>query len=363
MRITRLRTELVSLPFNPVLSPGSTHELRSIDCVLVFLESDGGLVGEGLVFALNGKRLAALHETVRSFEPLVAGLDTKLAGSFHARAWNDVGFFGHEGLTIVGMAGIDEALLDLRAKEAGLNVARLLGACRNTVPVYDSTGLWVDLSIDELQRAASAAADRGFRGMKMRFGKPDPREDARRAKAVREAIGPDIALMADLNQRLTAPKAIRLGRMIEEVKLAWLEEPVRCYDHAGEAAVAAALDTPIASGESVYTPRGILDMLRQRSADVLMPDLQRMGGPTGYVKAAHLAESFDVPVSSHLFHEMNLALVASLPNALVLEYMNWFEPLYRERLELDRDGHAVVPDRPGWGFSFDPAAVKRYRIH
>lgn len=361
MKITRLRTEVVHLPFSSAIRQEGLGDLRSVDCVLVYLETDAGLIGEGLVFTLNQQRLSSLHGMVRSFEPLVAGLDPELGGSFHARAWTGSGFFGHAGMTIVGIAGIDAAILDLRAKACAMNVSRLLGACRDAVPVYRSVGLGHDYSIDELQRAAAGFVKEGFRGVKMSVGKHAPKDDVARVRAVREAIGPEISLRADLNQRLSAPQAIRLGRMLDPFDLAWLEEPVRYYDHAAEATVAAALDMPIASGESEYGPRGILQMLQQRSADIVMPDLQRMGGPTGFLQAAHLADAFDIPVSPHLFHEMSLALLAAVPNAIVLEYAPWFEPVYRERIELNAQGHAVVPRTPGWGFSFDPSAVERYR--
>jgi L-alanine-DL-glutamate epimerase-like enolase superfamily enzyme len=179
---------------------------------------------------------------------------------------------------------------------------------------------------------------------------------------VREAVGPEISLMVDVNQRLTAPRAIRLGRALEQFDIAWLEEPVRYYDHVAETTVAAALDMPVASGESEYGVRGILQMLQQRCVDVIMPDLQRMGGASAYVKAMNLAEAFNIPISSHLCHEMSLALLAATRNTATLEYSPWFEPLYRERLELDRRGQAVVPAALGWGFSFDPVAVERFRI-
>ena len=197
--------------------------------------------------------------------------------------------------------------------------------------------------------------------MKMRLI-GDHHKDPARVRAVREAIGPDIALMADANQKLTVAAAIRLGRMLEEFDLTWLEEPVVAHDHAGEAAVAAALDTPIASGESVYTSRGVLEMLERRSVDVLMPDVLRMGGPTEFFKAATLAEAFGVPVSPHTYPEMSISLLAAIPNASFLEYMPWVSPIYKEQLELDGKGEAVVPERPGWGFSFDPAAIAKFSV-
>lgn len=358
MKITRLRTALAHVPLpKPILS--AIFEIRSIDCVLCFLETDQGPVGEGLVMTINGRRLSMLHEMVRSMEPLIVGADPAMSAEIWQRGLSELNFFGRKGVAIMGLAAIDTALWDLRGKMAGVNVARLIGMCRPTVPAYASSGLWLSASIDELQQEAAGFLARGFHAMKMRLGSGDPAADVVRVRAVREAIGPDIALMADANQRLDVASAIRLGRMLEEFNLTWFEEPVPHHDHAGEAAIAAALDTPIASGETEYTSAGMLDMLRARAADILMPDLQRMGGATEFLRAAHTAYAFDVPVSSHLYSEMSLPLLATLPNAIFLEHMDWFEPIYSEHIILDAEGNAPVPDRPGWGFALDQAAIAR----
>jgi L-alanine-DL-glutamate epimerase-like enolase superfamily enzyme len=361
MKITRLRTVVVHVPL-PKPALAAIFELRAVDCVLVFLETDQGLVGEGLVMTVNGRRLAVLHEMVRSMEPLVVGLDPRMGGSVARRARSELNFFGEAGLSMMGLAGVDMALFDLRAKIAGLNVAAMMGASRPAVPAYASGGLWLSASTDALQAEAAAFLAQGFRAMKLRLGKADPAEDVARVRAVREAVGPVVAPMADANQQMTVPQAIRLGRMLEEFNLTWFEEPVHYLNHDGEAAIAAALDTPIASGETEYTARGMLTMLQRRSADILMPDLQRMGGPTEFLKAAHVADVFDVPVSSHLYSEMSLPLMATLPNALYLEHMPWFEPLYTENVELDAAGDAIVPERPGWGFALNHDAIARLAV-
>jgi L-alanine-DL-glutamate epimerase-like enolase superfamily enzyme len=361
MKISRLRTTPIDMPFDP---PIGIAGFRTAGCVLVYLECDSGAVGEGLVLTFNGDRLSAINEMVLSFEPLIAGLDPELCGTFSARALADIRIFGPAGISILALAGVESALLDLRAKCVGLNVSRLLGAHHTALPVYHSSGLWVSKSIEELQRTARAHLAAGFRAMKMRLicDPAKPMQDVERVRAVREAIGPDAVLMADANQKMTLSQALRLGHLLEEFNLGWLEEPVAAHDHAAEAQVAAALDTPIASGESVYTSRGVLEMLQLGSVDVLMPDLLRMGGPAEFLRAAHLAHAFNVPVSSHTYPEMSLALLAATPNANFLEYMDWISPLYSEDLELDAQGRAVVPERPGWGFSFDPAVVARFAL-
>ena len=360
MKITGLRTQIVHLPIDPPILTAILGNIRSADCVLTFLDTDAGLTGEGLVMTINNRRLGPIHAMIESLEDLVLGVDPRLGGSLNAQAWSSLNFLGYEGVAVIGLAALDNAMWDLRGKAAELNVAHLIGACRAAVPTYASGGLWLGGSIDALQREAHSFVERGFRAMKTRVGPTEPEKMVARVRAVREAVGPDIALMVDANQQMSVKQAIRIGRMMEDLNLTWFEEPVICHDHAGEAQIAAALDTPIASGETVYTHRGILQMLQARSADVLMPDLQRMGGPSEFLKAGHLCEAFHTPCASHLFPEMSLALLAALPGGYYLEHMPWFEPIYRERIELDANGHATVPDRPGWGFSFDPAAIRRY---
>ncbi|OJZ76116.1 hypothetical protein BRW65_01395 [Mycobacterium paraffinicum] len=359
MKVTGLRTTIVRLPIDPAIGLGGQGSIRSADCVLTFIDTDEGLTGEGLVFTLNNRGLTVIHAMVRQLSDLVVGLDPLMSGSLNARAGQDVNFLG-KGVATIGVAAIDMALWDLRGKAAGLNVAHLIGACRASVPTYASGGLWQHLTIDELQQEANALVAKGFRAVKTRIGAADPHETVTRVRAVREAIGPSIALMVDAYQQLTVTQAIRIGRMLEGMNLTWFEEPVLCHDHTGEAEIRRALDTPLASGESVFTHRGILELLQAGAVDVAMPDLQRMGGPTGLLKAGQLCEAFCTPCSPHLFTEMSLALLAAMPSGYFLEYMPWFEAIYRERIQLDSDGNSVVTDRPGWGFSFDPEQVRRY---
>lgn len=359
MKITGLRTQVVEFPYTPPIGLSAGYALRTGSCVLVFLESDQGEIGEGLVYAFNGERIGLYEQMVRSFEPLVVGQDARRSGAIFARAWSDIRTLGQSGFAVNALAALDMALWDLRAKLAGMNVSALLGVVHSALPAYDSGSYWATLSPDELQRNARASMARGFRAFKLRItGKVA--QDVARVRAMREVIGPDAALLVDLNQRSTVSDAIRVGRALEEFNLTWFEEPLPWHDHRGEAEIAAALDVPLASGESVYTSRGILEMLRLRAADVVMPDLQHMGGPTEFLRAANYAQAFDTPVSNHCFTEMSISLLATLPNANWLEYMHWLEPIYAERIALDGKGNALVPTRPGWGFAFDRDAIRKY---
>lgn len=337
---------------------GAGLALHRASCVLVFLESDRGVIGEGLIYTHNGDRIQLIHDAVRSFEPLIVGLDCRDSGIFASRAWASLRHFG-AGISVLGLAAIESALFDLRAKLLDINVAQLLGACRSEVECYQSGALWGSLSIDELQKAAAKEVAAGFRGLKMRLT-GDRRQDVARVRAVREAVGPKIQLMVDANQRYSVSEAIRLGRELDAFNLAWFEEPVAAHDHRGEAAVAAALDTPIASGESIFTGREAVEMVLMRSCDVLTLDLPRVGGPSEFLKAAAFADAHHLPVSNHFYGEMSLALIAAVPNAICLEHLPLLSSLYREPIRLDPDGRALLPDRPGWGFSFDPEAIRRF---
>ena len=331
-------------------------QLHAFGCILVSVRAEG-LVGENLVFTLNDRRTGVLRAMIDEMADLVIGRDAGHIAGFWARAWRDINFLGHKGVPVVGISALDGALWDLFGKSAGLPLYRILGGASDRVPAYHSGGLWLDRTTDELVAEAGRFVEAGFRAMKMRLGGQDHDADIARVRAVRDAIGPGVKLMADANQGMTEAGAIRLGRRLEEFGLAWFEEPLPAWDLEGLARVAAALDTPIASGETDYTRYAFRRMLELRSADVLMPDLQRVGGVTEFMRVAHMAEAFDVPVSSHLFPEQSLGVLGALSNAMYLEYMPWFSELYQERLDI-ADGCAIVPERPGFGFTFDEDRVR-----
>ncbi len=360
MKIVDLRTISVEIPLaQPIRT--AIHDIRSLAAVLLIAEGGDGLVGESYLFAFNRAQCATFDAMIQALSPAVIGADPEFAEALWRKLWRQINFLGHKGVTVFALSAIDMAVWDLRGKLVGRPVHRLLGACRSSVPTYASGGLWLGASTDELVTEARNFVKHGFRAVKMRLGRPRLEEDVDRVRAVRAAIGPDIVLMADANQGFTVDHAIRLGRRLEEFNLAWFEEPVPAYDHEGSARVAAALDTPVASGETEYARYGFRDMLRHKAADVLMPDLARVGGVSEFVKVAHMADAVDVPVSSHIFTEQSLGVMAALGNGTYLEHMPWFGALFREKLEM-RDGEVVVPERPGFGFTFDPEAIERYRL-
>ena len=359
MKITKVDTDVIRIPLDKPIG-SALGEIRDFGCVLVTLTTESGVTGENLIFTLNNRRTQVLCQMVNELSDLVIGCDAGHIAHFWAKAWKDINFFGHKGISIMGISALDGALWDAFGKSLNAPLYRLLGGAKTHVPAYHSGGLWLSRSIPELVEEAESFVDMGFKAIKMRLGLDNPRDDIERVKAVRRAIGPGIKLMADANQGQTESKAIRLGRMLEEYDLTWFEEPLPAWDVEGLARVAEQLDTPIASGETEYTRYGFKRMLEVRSADILLPDLQRVGGVSEFVKVAHLAESFDIPVSSHLFSETSLQVLGGLNNSIFLEYMPWFSPIYNEKIDF-YNGQAVVPERAGWGFTFNQDYIKHLK--
>ncbi len=360
MKITRFKTTLVDVPLaRPIAT--AIHNIESVGCVLLELETDQGLVGESLVQTLNGARLQALHEMLLGFSHRVEGRDAHDIGAIWQEIWGEMNPIGHKGFSIYALSAIDTACWDLVGKAAGQPLHRLFGACRDRADTYASGGLWLSQSIDELIAEAAAFIDDGFRAMKIRLGNPKIGDDVERVRALRQAIGADIGLYADANQSLSVKHAIRLGRELEEFDLVWFEEPVVYHDFDGCAEVRAALDTPIAAGETEYTRYGMRDILAAGAVDVLMPDLQRIGGLSEMRRVAAIASVYEVPISSHLFTEHSLCIAGSEPGCISVEHMPWNAPLFNEEMEI-ADGKILIPSRPGIGFTFDRDAIKRFSV-
>ena len=350
MKVTRVETRCVTVKLDKPIG-SALGQLHSFGCILVFVHCDSGVVGENLIFTLNARRTRVLQSMVEEMADLIIGRDAGHIAGFWARAWRDINFLGHKGVPVVGISALDGALWDALGKMSNLPLYRVLGGAQDRVPVYHSGGLWLSSSDKELVAEAERFAAAGFRAMKMRLGSPEPATDAARVRAVRTAIGPKIKLMADANQGLTENQAIRLGRALEEFDLTWFEEPLPAWDLDGLARVAAALDMPIASGETEYTRYGFRRMLELRSADILMPDLQRVGGVSEFIRVGHMAESYDIPVSSHLFPETSLQVLGALANTIYLEYMPWFSKIYNETIKFAEGRLSFPTGRDGGSHS------------
>lgn len=357
MIVTNLRTVPLTLPLDRPIG-NATARIERFSMIAIFLDTDEGITGENLIFTIRSEQHKLLETMVHVLAEAVIGLDPDHTATFWQEAWRRINFLGFSGVSIMGISAIDGALWDLRGKAANRSIAALLGQCRTSVPAYASGGLWLSQTTDEIVEEAGNFASQRFGAVKLRLaGRADI--DLPRIAAVRDAIGPNVDLMVDANQALDAASAITLAREFERYDIAWFEEPVPAHDLHHSAQVAAALDMPVASGENEYTIFGFRRMLEAGAADILMPDLQRVGGVSEFARVGALAAAFNAPISSHLFPEMSLQLMASLPNATLLEHLNWFSPLYCESMEMA--GPAItVPDRPGWGFTLNPEALRHF---
>ena len=350
MKVIDANTRIVELPLAKPITT-ALHDMRSVGCVLLTLRTDDGVEGEAYAFTLNGSRIKAFDEMITGLAEMAIGRDPHDTERLWHDIWREINPTGHKGVTIAALSTIDVACWDIVGRAAGLPLHKLFGACRDSVATYASSGLWLSQSIDELVIEADDFVEQGFRAMKLRIGSPRIADDVERVRAVREAIGADIELLVDANQGLSAKHAIRLARQLEPYELTWFEEPVVTHDRTGSAEVRAATDIAIATGETEYTRYGMKGLLEARAADVLMPDLQRIGGYSEFRKAAALAAAFDTPVSSHFFTEHSLAIAGSTENCISAEHVDWFAGLFNEEMEL-RAGELVIPDRPGTGFTF-----------
>ena len=360
MIISNIKTQIVELPFEKPIKT-AIHNMRSVGCVVLTIETNEGLVGESYLFALNAVRIKVFDEMIKGLSSHLIGKDPQFVEAIWQDIWRAINPTGHKGITISALSTIDTALWDIVGKAANLPLHRLFGACRSKAKTYASGGLWLAQSIDELVVEANDFLQQGHRAMKIRLGSQNWRDDVERVKQLRNALGSEVEIMADLNQALKPKQAIKLGRHLEEFDLLWLEEPVPAYDLVGHSEVRQALDIPIASGETEYTRYGMRAMIEAKSMDILMPDLQRIGGLTEMRKTAHLAETYNLPISTHIFTEQSLCVAGSVENCISVEHMPWYAELFNETIEVV-DGYIDIPERPGIGFTFDQSAIKHRLI-
>jgi len=358
MKIRAIRARAVAAPMKRPLVT-SIAAVSVAPLVLIDLETDAGVVGRSYLFALGKAHLPPIVELVKAMAAMVEGdevapldLERKLRARY--------ALLGVHNIVLFAMAGIDMAAWDALAQSLGQPLVRLLGAAPRPVPAYNSKGLGL-MAEKELVREAAELVAEGFRAVKLRLGRADAREDLKALQSVKKALGADVTLMVDFNQGLTVAEAIRRGRMIdEEGGVCWIEEPVRADDFAGCRRIRQALSTPIQIGENFMGPEQMAQALAAGAADYVMPDAERIGGVSGWMRAAALAQGAGVEMSSHLFPEVSCHLLAATPTCHWLEYVDWADAILEQPVAL-KDGHVLAPDVPGTGIRWNEKAVERYK--
>ena len=359
MKITAIRARAVAAPMKRPLAT-STGALTAAMLLLIDLETDAGVVGRSYLFSPGKHALAAIAELVKSMAEMLKGdevapfdLERKLRARFT--------LLGVHNIVLFAMSGIDMAAWDAHAQSLNQPLVRVLGATPRPIPAYNSKGLGI-MPLERLVAEARELVDEGFRAVKLRLGRREAREDLEALRAVKKAIGADITLMVDFNQALTVAEAIRRGRQIDdEGGVYWIEEPIRADDYAGAARVTREVETPIQIGENFMGPEQMAQALAAGACDYVMPDAERIGGVTGWMRAAALAQGAGVEMSSHLFPEVSCHLLAATPTSHWLEYVDWANPVLAEPAEL-KDGHVLILSRPGCGIAWDEKAVARYAL-
>ncbi len=356
MKIASYTTQAVRVPREhaPFAKGGD-----EIDFVTVRLRTDDGIEGIGYAGFAPQVMTAALHAAVAGLCGVTVGMDPMNTEEIGSRLFRAGGSGSPGGLVTRAISAIDVALWDIKGKALGLPVYKLLGAYRDRVPTYASGYLWRSFDLDMLTSHGKRLVDEGFTSMKFRLGAEKTiAAEVARLRTMRDAVGPDVELMIDINQLWDVNRAITIGREMREYGITWLEDPTTFDDFSGLAKIADALDTPIAAGEYVYGIAPFSQMIAQRSIDIVMVDLLRVGGITQWMKVAHMAEAHNLPVVTHLAPEVLVHALAAVPNGLTVEYMPWSFPLFKW-VPPAVDGHIELPQTPGFGLEFDEDVLAR----
>ena len=355
--IRDIRARAVVAPFRrpPATASGA---MAGAPLVLIDLETEAGVTGRAYVFTFLEAALKPVVDLLHGLAPLLRG-EPVAPADLDAALRRRLTLIDTPGLLGLALSGLDMCAWDALARARGLPLAVLLGGQVREVRAYNSCGLWIQPVERLADEAEALVAEGGFGAVKLRLGRADPAQDLAAVRAVRRRLGDAVAVMSDYNQRLTWNEAILRGRMLEDEGLAWIEEPVRHDDYAGCARIAEALRTPLQTGENLVDTFEMLQALRAGAMDYVMPDVQRIGGVTGWMRAAALAHAWGMEMSSHLFPEFSVHLLAVTPTRHWLEFVDWAAPVLLEPLQVE-SGVARVPARPGAGIEWNEAAVARH---
>ena len=352
--IRSVRLSSVVLPLPTAISDAKVLTGRQkpmTEVVLLFAEITSAQGLEGVGFSYS-KRAGgpAQYAHAKEVAGLLVGEDpADIPRLYEGLLWAGASV-GRSGLATQALAALDIALWDLKAKRADLPLAKLIGAHRDSVRTYNTSGGFLSAPLEEVRENAARSLEAGIGGIKIKVGHPDGAVDRARVEAVRETIGEGAPLMVDANQQWDRPAALRMGRWLEQFDLVWIEEPLDAYDVEGHRQLADALDTPIATGEMLASVAEHVRLIDARACDIIQPDAPRVGGITQFLKLATLADHAGLQLAPHFAMEIHLHLAAAYPREPWVEHFDWLDPLFEERLEM-REGRMLVPDRPGLGIT------------
>ncbi len=358
LTVRAIRAVGVEVPMTYALGT-SRGTITKAPLLLIDLDTEEGITGRSYLWCYFPAAMPAIASILGEVERTVKG-EAVAPADLWAKLAERFALIGVQGIVRMAMAGLDIAAWDALARALGVSLSTLLGSKPRPIPAYNSCGLGL-MAPEKVADEAEKLLTGGFRAIKLRLGYPTLKDDLAALHAVRKRVGDGIAIMVDYNQALGLAEALARGRALDQDGITWLEEPIRHDDYAGYATLRRTLQTPVQIGENFSLPEGMAAALAAGAADYVMPDLERIGGVTGWQRAAALAAAQRMPMSSHLFPEVSAHLLAATPTCHYLEYVDWADKILEEPLKVV-NGHAVTSDRPGNGLRWDRKAVEKYRI-
>lgn len=360
LTFSHLSLQAVRVPLRrPIVAKVGTFETWPL--LLIDLHTEQGVIGRGYLQPYQERAIRYLTPILHDLAEAQKGLPVAPSRDFD-RLGKSLHLVGRSGLALIAVSGLDMAMWDALAQAAGKPLAEYLGATAGSVRAYNTNGLWLATPPDALAEEAGELVDEGgFRALKLRLGRDTLAEDLTAIEAVREGAGDETAIMVDFNQGLTLGEARHRLNALDGEGLYWFEEPLPYDDIDGCAKLAGELITPIQIGENFYGPRDALNAIQAEACTYIMPDPMRIGGVTGWLRTAALADAAGIEMGSHLYPEICAHLLRVTPTAHWLEWCDWTGPILQEPYSVS-DGDVTVPDRPGSGLAWDEAAVARYRI-
>jgi len=345
----------------PVALSDSTHgTIKGFELVTVRVRDAEGAEGVGYTYTVGAGGAAVQALVARELAPLLAGRDADLIASHWQAMWWALHYGGRGGAQALAISAVDIALWDLRARRQGAPLWRVLGGFDPKVPCY-AGGIDLDFPLDALLRQTDENLARGFRAIKMKVGRPSLSDDVERVRAMRRHLGPDFTLMGDATMRWSVDEAIRAARALVELHPVWLEEPIIPDDVPGHARIVREGGLPIAAGENLHTLYEFRQLIAAGGVTFPEPDVTNCGGVTAFMKVCHLAEAFNLPVTSHGAHDLTVHLLAAAPNRSYLEAHGFgLDRFIAQPLRI-KDGLAIAPDRLGHGIEFDWKALDAAR--
>lgn len=354
-KIRNIRLSRLVLPLKKAVSDAKVltgvqkKPLENVDLLFAHVTTEQGLEGMGFSYALRvGGRAQYAH--AKEIAGTLIGEDPyDIQKNWNTLMWLSA-TAGNSGITAQSLAAVDTALWDLKAKKAGLPLAKLIGSHYESVRCYNTSGGYLQASIGEVIEKSRHSLDKGLGGIKIKVGQPDMKKDISRLATLRKELGEEIPIMVDANQQWDRIRALQFCRQADPYNPEWIEEPLSAYDVDGHAELAANVESPIASGEMLCSSDLLKEYIRKSAVDVLQPDAARIGGITPYLRVAELANEAGMRVAPHFIMEIHVHLSACYPQESWVEHFEWLEPLFNERLKIHK-GRMYVPEGHGLGFT------------